>query len=448
MRAIYRHVELLSEAGMAAAVWHRDPAFRCGWFEHSAAVVGGDTLDLAPDDLLVVPEVLVFPGFDPAPGARKAIFNQGYFQTFDEWRGTEAYPGWQPAPAIWATSEASAAVLGRACPGLDLHRVPVSVDTALFRPAPRKNGIAWMPRRRASEARLLERLWRADPRLSGVELIPIDGVDEVTAARLLGAASVFVALGEREGFGRPPAEALAAGCLVVGYPAGGGAEVFQAPGASAVADADVLALADRAAELALAPDADDLRRQAREWVTARYPAERERDALLAAVSSAAGGPAAQGPVQATHPLHHLDHRPEPHEIELDEMRAELLKARSAAASTEEDVKELSAALDDATAELAATRRRAAALADELRDRRAEQAAWQAAADRVVNFEETSALLAQYTRDTARLNDRLDDTIRQKMSLEARVLDLEGSTSWRVTAPLRRITGALKGERHG
>jgi hypothetical protein len=153
-------------------------------------------------------------------------------------------------------------------------------------------------------------------------------------------------------------------------------------------------------------------------------------------------------VIATHPLHHLDHRPDPREVELDAVRVELLETRRAATSAEEDVRELAKALDDATGELAAARRRIAALGDELRDRRAEQAAWQAAADRVVNFEETSALLAEYTRDTARLNDRLDDTIRQKMSVEARVADLEASTSWRATAPLRRITGALKGGRRG
>jgi Glycosyl transferases group 1 len=457
MRAIYRHVELLCAAGERAVVWHRDPGFRCEWFKHDAAIVGGDTLPVEAADLLVVPEVLIFPGFDPAPRARKAIFNQGYFHTYDHWDDPAGYPGWEPLPVLWTTSAASAAVLSRVNSALDLHRVPVSIDTELFRPvASRARRITWMPRRHGGEARLLEMLLRADDRLAEVELVALDGVDEQTVADVLGSTSVFLALGEREGFGRPPAEAMAAGCLVVGYPAGGGVELFEAPGAFAVADGDVLTLAEKAAMLVLEErdtgdqDTGELRRRTREWVASRYGVDRERDALLQAVAAARRRPAGEA-ATATHPAVHAEALTAPAASttaatdELARLRAELAVVREQAA---QDVRELAAQLDAATGELASTRRRAAALADEVRDRRAEQAGWQSAVERLVTFEETSALLAEYTRDTARLNDRLDDTIRQKMALEARVADLEASTSWRVTAPLRVITGTLKGERRG
>jgi glycosyltransferase involved in cell wall biosynthesis len=38
---------------------------------------------------------------------------------------------------------------------------------------------------------------------------------------------VFLSLSDRDGFGLPPAEAMACGCYVVGYSGGGGREFFD-----------------------------------------------------------------------------------------------------------------------------------------------------------------------------------------------------------------------------
>jgi glycosyltransferase involved in cell wall biosynthesis len=111
---------------------------------------------------------------------------------------------------------------------------------------------------------------------------------------------VFIALGISEGFGLPVAEALSAGCLVVGYPAGGGEELFDAPGTWKFDDARPHLLADRALELLSVSAADPVREAAREWIAERYSPAVTSAALLAAVKSARELPGRSG--TATHPI--------------------------------------------------------------------------------------------------------------------------------------------------
>lgn len=89
-------MELLRAAGIDAALWFRKPGYRPPWFSTTAPVVGGDQLEFGADDLLVVPELYLLPGVDPAPGVRKVIFNQNHFLTYWSWRDTDNYPGWDP----------------------------------------------------------------------------------------------------------------------------------------------------------------------------------------------------------------------------------------------------------------------------------------------------------------------------------------------------------------
>lgn len=291
VRMLSRHVSLLVSAGVDAALWCPTPGYRYSWFDEDVPMLSGAELDLTAADLLVVPEPAALPGRDPAPGARKVIFNQNHFYTLAGWPDPTGYPGWHPTPSIWAGSVESVKVLGRMYPDMQPMRIPYPVDTDLFRPGPaRTRSIAFMPRKRRQEAALLKRLLATTPGAQGVEVYELAGLSESQVAEALGRTSVFVALGMFEGFGLPVAEALAAGCLVVGYPAGGGEELFDAPGAFGVPDQRPLLLADEAVRLLDLPDADELRRAARQWVQERYTAESTVPALVAAVRAAQARP--------------------------------------------------------------------------------------------------------------------------------------------------------------
>ncbi|OIH83329.1 hypothetical protein BLJ79_14605 [Arthrobacter sp. UCD-GKA] len=53
---------------------------------------------------------------------------------------------------------------------------------------------------------------------------------------ILRRSSIFMSLSDRDGFGLPPAEAMATGCFVVGYAGGGGNEFFDAAYSRQVSD--------------------------------------------------------------------------------------------------------------------------------------------------------------------------------------------------------------------
>jgi glycosyltransferase involved in cell wall biosynthesis len=58
----------------------------------------------------------------------------------------------------------------------------------------------------------------------GIPWIAIDNADEAKVANLLGESAIFLATSLYEGFGLPPLEAMACGCVVVGFHGYGGLE--------------------------------------------------------------------------------------------------------------------------------------------------------------------------------------------------------------------------------
>ena len=284
IRVIYRHVDLLNEAGVRAAVLHHADGFSCGWFEHSTRTVGAPSTRLSPADTLVVPEVYA-PFFDRIPsGPRLVAFNQNAYLTFEhtEAAGPDLYRRFEAAMTV---SGDSAEYLRFAFPGLRAEAVPNGVDPEVFHPAaeaPPKR-LALMPRKRPEEAAEILRL--LGRRLDGWEVTPIEGASEAEAAAALRTAPIFLALGRREGFGMPAAEAMASGCFVVGFPGFGGRELFDGDWARGIEDGDVLAAAtELAAAMARYEETPEpLRKQgerARAEVATRFSLERQRDAVL------------------------------------------------------------------------------------------------------------------------------------------------------------------------
>lgn len=453
MRAIYRHAEVAKDAGLDAKVWHHAEDFKCDWFTTSASVVRGATLELGPDDLLVVPEVMVMTGFDPAPGCRKAIFNQNHFYTFDNWTG-ERYPGWSPKAPVWTASDVSATVLRRLHPDLTVEQIPYAIDTEMFRfGTDRRRRVVWMPRKRPREAAVLMALFTSDPRFADVEFLSLDDVSEAQTADVLADTSVFVALGHEEGFGLPVAEALASGCSVVGHPAGGGAELFTAPGTHVVDAADVLGVVEEVARVLAAAPSDEERQTYRQRVLDTYTTDQMRPALLAAIESVRKTPGAAG--TATHPLGVFVDAADTEADQVERSHRYAEEQREAREQAQAMAKALEESFQNALAQLEDSRRRVNVLTQELADLRVEYAELGTAAERLTALDETTSLLAQYTRDNDRLNRRIDDEIVKReaellhvrRTLEEKIEDLQRSTSWKVTAPLRKATSAIRGERN-
>jgi hypothetical protein len=286
VRAIYRHVDMLNAAGIDAAVLHHDPRSHCTWFENQTRVAGAATVTLTPRDVLVVSEWYGPDLYQLPAGPRLVVFNQNAYQTFlgipyvkgDPYR---RLPGLE---AILTVSENNADYLRFAFPGLQIVRVRCAVDGTLFRPpdVPPGRRVGVMPRKRPDDCNQLMHLLRARGCLDGWEAVTIDGLDEAATAQAMRSCSVFLSLSKQEGFGLPPAEAMACGCYVVGFTGLGGREFFDPAFSSPVEDGDVLGFA-RAAEAALAMEPAELAARAKpasEHVLDVYAVERQHADLL------------------------------------------------------------------------------------------------------------------------------------------------------------------------
>lgn len=107
--------------------------------------------------------------------------------------------------------------------GMDSTVIPPSVDIDTFRPGPKEPSIVFMARKNWPGAeRILARA-----RTSGFALRPIDGLSRGDVARELGRASIALLASPSEGFGLFALEAMASGCLLVGFAGGGGLEFMR-----------------------------------------------------------------------------------------------------------------------------------------------------------------------------------------------------------------------------
>lgn len=276
IRVLYRAVDSLNDAGLAAAVVHRRAGFACSWFTHSTRIVPVGRVVLGERDVIVVPELYGPSILDLPTGVRQVIFNQNAYLTLDSLAAGPAaaapYVDNPDLAAVLVVSDDSAEVLEHAFPGTPIRRIRLGIDPAIYhppaQPAPRR--IAYMPRRRADAAAQVIRLLELRGVLDSWELVAIDGCSDVEVADLLRSSRIFLSFSEREGFGLPPCEALACGCLVVGFDGFAGREFFHPPFAQSVEDGDVVAFARAVEVLARRVDEDPAAMAATGEAGARY----------------------------------------------------------------------------------------------------------------------------------------------------------------------------------
>jgi hypothetical protein len=246
IRKEYRSVDVLNAAGISAAVVHHSQRFRCDWFPNETRVVGAREVTVSPSDVVVVPEIYATSIGNLPSGVRQVIFNQNVYLTLDSLAtvGPSAATPYRDnldLVAVAAVSDQNAELLRYVFPGLAVYRIRWSLDPGIYFPAQGPTGrrIAFMPRRRADDANQVIAILRLREALKGWEVVEIAGRSEREVAELMRTCSVFLSFSEREGLGLPPLEAIACGCLVVGFTGYAGVEYFRPPFATAIEDGDV-----------------------------------------------------------------------------------------------------------------------------------------------------------------------------------------------------------------
>jgi glycosyltransferase involved in cell wall biosynthesis len=290
VRVAYRVVDACNAAGVEAAIMHQRPGFRARWFPNETRVVSAAQVPVLWNDVLVVSEFDAARLLQSTSGVTKVVFNQNHFWTFTNGQVDYRNPD---VASVVTVSDDGVNYLEYAFPGLSCLRVHCGIDTDLFVPGSRqrKKDIAFLSYKGATarsqvlsmlKSRILPRDW---------DLRPLSGLRQDQLADILGETAIFAAFSEAEGCQLVLTEAMAAGCAVVGYPAGGGKEYLTEDLAWPVKVGDVISFARRLESVMTAWDAkrdevDRKTRQARQFVRDTYPLSKEAADMQAALEPA------------------------------------------------------------------------------------------------------------------------------------------------------------------
>ena len=228
VKQIYRQVELLCQLGFEAYVLQERPGFRVDWFASDAPVMDLQTfLNGSPDparDVMVMPETWVsnIPGY--LPGLPKIIFNQNAYYTFGLEGNFDAsvleHYRHPDVIGVVTVSEDNRNFLVDGC-GLEsdcVHVVINGIDARLFHPPSVKvRRIVYLGRKHVQHARTVQTLAAQRPVLASYPFVELGRLSHAEVAQQLQQSLVFLSCGHPEGFGLPLAEAIACGCIVVGY---------------------------------------------------------------------------------------------------------------------------------------------------------------------------------------------------------------------------------------
>jgi len=320
IKQLYRHVDILNRNGIKASILHKAHGFRVTNFANTTEIgycrrlieeldpgerncekrpvrrfvrelIRPDVV-LRKEDILLVPETYGPWIAGAANGVRKVIFNQSAHFTFaGQPLGGELLAIPYHSPDVLATVVVSDHALGYlryAFPTHEIHRVHLGIDTALYAyQAEKKRQIAVMPRKLRSHVEQVLGLLKVRGSLDGFDVVIIENLPgERDVARVLGDSKIFLSFSEQEGFGLPPAEAMACGCVVVGYHGFGGREFFNEEYCYPVPEGDVIAFArtvERAIRDSSAAPAQFMAkgRAASEFIGRTYSMAREEEDIIA-----------------------------------------------------------------------------------------------------------------------------------------------------------------------
>lgn len=271
IKELYRQVDVLNKNGFKASVVHGNKHFRVNWFKNDTPIVWHSKVDelnkssssnlkkrikklikntfkpefnsdksinnkklvLNDDDIIVLPEFYGKAINTVFQDKKTVVYNQNCYYSFRGYgipnqtnSNVSIYKQDRLQGVIVASTNAVSYVKNFLA-DKPVYRVRYGIDKNVFSfQANKKKQIAFMPRKLREDSEQILNILNIRGVLKGWEIISIQGMNEEKVAEVLKESAIFLSLNHREGFGMPPAEAMACGCIVVGYAGQGGAEYF------------------------------------------------------------------------------------------------------------------------------------------------------------------------------------------------------------------------------
>jgi hypothetical protein len=305
IKQLYRHVDILNAHGFPAFILHKQEGFRCTWFANETRITYSrdDRIDSRLDvtDFVVVPEVRAHTIPEIARGTKKVIFNQGCYLTFRGYsldrsldkQDLETPYRDEDVMAAFVVSDDSRDYLQHTFADLRTFRLYYWIDQSVFSFVPikqKKRKIAFVTNKNEADIVQVINILKLRGAIKDYDLVPIARKSQTEVACILRESAIFLSFGRREGFSLPPAEAMACGCIVVGYHGGGGKEYFKQDFSYPIPNGDVITFAKTVEEIVDAHRShpgvfEEMTRQAAGYIGRNYSREREETAVVDAWNS-------------------------------------------------------------------------------------------------------------------------------------------------------------------
>jgi len=266
VKQLYRLVDVLNAMGHEAYILHKKKNFRVTWYKNETPIASfagvfkklnwyrksplmrfiegiffGKKMP-EPGSIIVFPEVYG-PHLNVFSEYPIIIFNQNCYYSFEQ------FPHFEPAISPYnntnllgclVVSEDSKKYLSLYQPLIKVERVRIGLSDVFNYGKDKQKKIAFMPRKLAEDANQIYQFIADKPYFKDWEFVAIDGLNEQEVADVLKQCALFLSFNHREGFGLPPAEAMACGCYVIGYAGNAGNEYFKPEFSIRIEDRNIL----------------------------------------------------------------------------------------------------------------------------------------------------------------------------------------------------------------
>lgn len=254
IKTLYRHVWRLNRLGFDAAIVHQKHGFTVDWHSYDVPVLWlQDRPPFTPQDVWVFPEVMADTVRKTSNfGGTRVVFALSWLPSYSRLRPGER---WQDhginhiitkSPTIQRHLRWSMEI--------DATLIPEFVDPDLYHPNDEKSAqICYTTRKDQSGPWLQGVLERRSGATDQFSWVALREMNEATYAQNLREAQIYLATTMQEGMHVSVLEAMACGCVVVGYSGIGGADYMRGSGQEAnallVENGNLLQLGQRLEEV-------------------------------------------------------------------------------------------------------------------------------------------------------------------------------------------------------